>query len=215
MPFRDRTDAGRRLAAALSRYKGHKPLILALPRGGVPVAVEIASALDGALDLMLVRKIGVPVQPELAMGAVAEGTPPFVVRNEEVIAFSGVTPQEFEAACQHEVAEIERRRRQYIGDRAREPVAGRVVIVVDDGIATGATVKAALQAIRRQRPAKLVLAVPVAPPETIEALRPLVDEVVCLETPEPFGAIGYFYRDFSQLRDADVEAAMAGRADSK
>lgn len=215
MSFRDRTDAGRRLAAALSRYKGQKPLVLALPRGGVPVAVEIASALDGVLDLMLVRKIGVPVQPELAMGAVAEGTPPFVVRNEDVIAFSGVTPQEFESAYHHEVAEIERRRRQYIGDHRREPVAGRIVIVVDDGIATGATVKAALQAIRRQGPARLVLAVPVAPPDTIEALRPLVDEAVCLETPEPFGAIGYFYRDFSQLGDDDVEAAMRGRADSK
>lgn len=215
MPFRDRLDAGRRLAAALSRYKGKKPLVLALPRGGVPVAAEIAAALDGELDLMLVRKIGVPVQPELAMGAVAEGTPPFVVRNEDVIAFSGVTPEEFQSACEREIVEIERRRRQYIGEHARVALKGRIVILVDDGIATGATVKAALQAIRRQAPSRLVLAVPVAPPDTVEALRPLVDDLVCLETPEPFGAIGYFYSDFSQLRDADVEAAMRRRPEPK
>jgi putative phosphoribosyl transferase len=208
MDFRDRSDAGRRLAKALSSYKDRHPVVLALPRGGVPVAAEVAAALDAPLDLILVRKIGVPTQPELAMGAVVDGTAPIVVRNEEVIELSDTTSDEFDAACASELEEIERRRQLYIGDRARVEIAGQVVIVIDDGIATGATMLAALQAIRNRKPKELVLAVPVAPPDTITKLRGEVDALICLETPELFGAIGYFYRDFRQVSDQEVVAIL-------
>lgn len=208
MDFRDRSDAGRRLAKALSSYKDRHPVVLALPRGGVPVAAEVAAALDAPLDLILVRKIGVPTQPELAMGAVVDGAAPIVVRNEEVIELSGTTADEFDAACARELAEIERRRQLYIGERARAEIADQVVIVIDDGIATGATTRAALQAIRNRKPKELVLAVPVAPPDTITKLRGEVDALICLETPELFGAIGYFYRDFRQVSDQEVVAIL-------
>lgn len=204
MTFRDRSDAGRRLAKALSAYKGRNAVVLALPRGGVPVAAEVAEALDAPLDLILVRKIGVPSQPELAMGAVVDGPAPIVVRNQEVIELSGTTAEEFDAVCTEELAEIERRRNLYLGERTRAPIAGQVVIVVDDGIATGATTRAALQAIRNRKPKELVLAVPVAPPDTIERLRGEVDALICLEAPEAFGAIGYFYQDFRQVGDEEV-----------
>jgi predicted phosphoribosyltransferase len=208
MAFDDRSDAGRRLAKALAEYRGRGAVVLALPRGGVPVAAEVAAALNAPLDLILVRKIGVPTQPELAMGAVVDGTAPIVVRNEEVIELSGVTADEFDATCASELAEIERRRKLYIGDRARADIAGQVVIVIDDGIATGATTEAALQAIRKRKPKELVLAVPVAPRDTVEKLRSEVDSLICLETPEPFGAIGYFYRDFRQVSDREVMAIL-------
>lgn len=208
MIFQDRTDAGRRLAKALSGYKGRNAVILALPRGGVPVAAEVAAALRAPLDLILVRKIGVPAQPELAMGAVVDGSAPIVVRNEEVIELSGTTADEFRAACASELEEIERRRQLYIGARARAEIAGQVVIVIDDGIATGATTRAALQAIRNRKPKELVLAVPVAPSDTIAKLRGEVDALICLETPELFGAIGYFYRDFQQVSDQEVVAIL-------
>jgi len=204
MAFRDRSDAGHRLAMALSSYKGRSAVVLALPRGGVPVAAEVAEALDAPLDLVLVRKIGVPTQPELAMGAVVDGAAPIVVRNEEVIELSGTTADEFDAVCARELEEIERRRKLYLGERSRAPITGQVVIVVDDGIATGATTRAALQAIRNRKPKELVLAVPVAPSDTIERMRGEVDALVCLETPELFGAIGYFYRDFRQVSDEEV-----------
>ncbi len=204
MAFRDRSDAGRRLAMALASYKGRSAVVLALPRGGVPVAAEVAEALDAPLDLVLVRKIGVPTQPELAMGAVVDGAAPIVVRNQEVIELSGTTADEFDAVRARELAEIERRRKLYLGDRSRAPIEGQVVIVIDDGIATGATTRAALQAIRRRKPKELVLAVPVAPPDTIERLRGEVDALICLQTPESFGAIGYFYRDFRQVSDEEV-----------
>lgn len=207
--FRDRLDAGRRLAAALSAYTDAAPVVLALPRGGVPVAAEIATRLKAPLDLVLVRKIGLPDEPEVAMGAVADGAEPIVVRNEGVIAAAGVTGPQFAAVCQRELKEIERRRASYIGSRPRAPVAGQVVIVVDDGIATGATVKAALQAIRARRPQRLVLAVPVAPPEVLAALAPEVDEIVCPLRPQPFGAVGTFYDDFSQVDDGQVVAELA------
>ena len=209
MDFEDRSDAGRRLAKALSSYKGRRPVVLALPRGCVPVAAEVAAALDAPLDLILVRKIGVPSQPELAMGAVVDGTAPIVVRNEDVIEFSGTTADEFDAACASQLAEIERRRQLYIGDRDRAEIAGQVVIVVDDGIATGATTRAALQAIRNRKPKELVLAVPVAPPDTITKLRGEVNALICLETPELFGAIGYFYRDFRQVSDREVVTILS------
>jgi putative phosphoribosyl transferase len=208
MTFQDRSDAGCRLAKALAEYKGRSAVVLALPRGGVPVAAEIAAKLDAPLDLILVRKIGVPFQPELAMGAVVDGLAPIVVRNEEVLRVSGTTAQEFDEVCEKERAEIERRRKLYIGDRPRAEIAGRVVIVVDDGIATGTTTRAALQAIRKQKPKELVLAVPVAPRDTVAELRKEVDALICLETPEPFLAIGYFYRDFGQVGDEEVMAIL-------
>lgn len=208
MDFQDRADAGHRLAKALAKYKGRKVVVLALPRGGVPVAAEVAATLDAPLDLILVRKIGVPSQPELAMGAVVDGLAPIVVRNEEVLRFSGTTAHEFDKVCEKERAEIERRRKLYIGDRPRAEIAGQVVIVVDDGIATGTTTRAALQAVRKQKPKELVLAVPVAPRETVAELRGEVDALICLEMPEPFGAIGYFYRDFEQVSDEEVLAIL-------
>jgi len=204
MPFIDRIDAGRRLAKALASYKTQNPIVLALPRGGVPVAAEIAASLNAPLDLILVRKIGVPFQPELAMGAVVDGAAPLTVRNEEVITLAGISEQDFSAARDQELAEIERRRKAYLGDRPHPELAGRTVIVVDDGIATGATTRAALQAMRLRKPSKLVLAVPVAPTDTLRKLRAEADDVVCLEDYEDFGAIGYFYSDFRQLSDADV-----------
>jgi putative phosphoribosyl transferase len=209
MGFRDRRDAGRKLAAALAGYKDQRVVVLALPRGGVPVAAEIAAALGAPLDLVLVRKIGVPQQPELAMGAVVDGGQPLVVRNDDVIALAGIDQSEFEAVCQSELAEIERRRQRYLGNRRRVDVAGRVTIVVDDGIATGATTRAALRATRRRNPSRLVLAVPVAPTESLAAMREEADEVVCLEDHESFGAIGYYYTDFHQIPDREVIETLA------
>lgn len=208
MPFDNRSEAGSRLAEALERYRGKNVVVLALPRGGVPVAAEVAAFLDAPLDLLLVRKIGVPSQPELAMGAVIDGSSPLVVRNEDIIRHALVSDKEFDAACRAELAEIERRRRAYVGDRPPVDVEGKVAIVVDDGIATGATIRAAIRGLRRRKPSSIVLAVPVAPPDTIEALRNEADDVVCLEEPAYFQAIGLYYRDFRQLNDQDVIALM-------
>jgi len=210
MPFRDRADAGRRLGEALRGRHLRQPVVFALPRGGVPVAAEACVALGVPLDLVIARKIGLPVQPELAMGAVAEGGEP--VRNEDVIALAGVTDAEFADVCARERREIERRRRRYLGDRAPLEVAGRTAIVIDDGIATGATMRAALLAVRARRPRQVVLAVPVAPTSTLEALRADADDVVCLEDHEPFDAIGVFYRDFTQVTDEEVVALLAQHA---
>src|SRR5664280_1639679 len=209
MPFIDRIDAGRQLAKALTAYKMRSPVILALPRGGVPVAAEVAAALDAPLDLILVRKIGVPFQPELAMGAVVDGAEPVIVRNEDVIQLCGVSESDFNAIRDEQLAEIERRRKLYLGDRPHPKLSGRTVIVVDDGIATGATTRAALRAIRMRKPSKLVLAVPVAPTETLKKLRGEVDDIVCLEDYEDFGAIGLFYSDFRQVSDSEVGALLA------
>jgi len=209
MPFANRTDAGRQLAQALLRYKDERAVVLALPRGGVPVAAEVAAALNAPLDLILVRKIGVPMQPELAMGAVVDGINPLVVRNEEVIALTGVDEVEFKAVCDTEVAEIERRRKRYLGGRPPIDVAGRIAIVIDDGIATGATTRAALRATRARKPKKLILAVPVAPTESLAVMQEEADEVVCLEDYENFGAIGYFYSDFRQTSDQEVIDTLA------
>jgi predicted phosphoribosyltransferase len=208
MSFFDRIDAGRQLAKALASYKNQHVVVLALPRGGVPVAAQVAEALKAPLDLILVRKIGVPTQPELAMGAVVDGASPLIVRNEEVIQFAGVEETDFQKVCEDELAEIERRRKLYLGDRARIDVAGRIAIVVDDGIATGATTRAALRATRARKPKKLVLAVPVASSESLEQLQREADEVLCLEDHEPFGAIGYYYRDFRQTSDREVIDAL-------
>lgn len=209
MPFIDRIDAGRQLAKALARYKAQRPVVLALPRGGVPIAAEVATALDAPLDLILVRKIGVPFQPELAMGAVVDGAEPVIVRNEEVIQLCGVSETDFNAIRDEQLAEIERRRKLYLGDRPHPQLSGRTVIVVDDGIATGATTRAALRAIRMRKPSKLVLGVPVAPTETLKKLREEADDTVCLEDYEDFGAIGLFYSDFRQVSDTEVIEILA------
>jgi putative phosphoribosyl transferase len=206
--FRNRRQAGERLAAALSGFKGAAATVFALPRGGVPVAAPIADALAAPLELALVRKIGVPSQPELAMGAVVDGGAPIVVRNEDVIALAGVSDAQFDAVCARECAEIERRRKVYLEGRAPAPVAGRIAIVVDDGVATGATTRAALTAVRARGPRTLILAVPVAPREALAALRDAADEIVCLETPEDFTAIGCHYADFRQVEDAEVVALL-------
>lgn len=209
LPFHDRTDAGRRLAAALAPYRHEDCLILALPRGGVPVAVEVAEALAAPLDLLLVRKIGAPWHPEFAIGAVIDGVAPIVVRNDEALRHSGTSEHDFQAICARELKEIERRRRVYLQGRQALDPRGRVAIVIDDGIATGATIKAALRAVRKRDPKKLILAVPVAPSEALAELRMEVDEIVCLATPRPFGAVGYFYDDFDQVTDAEVISILS------
>lgn len=209
MSFKDRPDAGRKLAQALSSYKGEKVVILALPRGGLPVAAEVASHLNAPIDLILVRKIGVPAQPELAMGAVVDGSSPLIVRNEDVIALAGISEAEFKAVCDEELAEIERRRLRYLGSRERIDVTGRIVIVIDDGVATGATTRAALRATRMRNPKKLVLAVPVAPTDTLALMRKEADDVICLEDHEYFGAIGFYYSDFRQISDQEVIDILA------
>ena len=204
MTFNDRCEAGRKLAEALRYYRGKDAVVLALPRGGVPVAAEVAASLDAPLDLLLVRKVGVPWQPELAMGAVIDGDEPITVRNEDIIGLANVTDADFEAAAKAELAEIERRRKRYIGERPRPAIKDRVAIIIDDGIATGATVRAAIRGLRRKEPKKIVLAVPVAPPDTVDALRDEVDELVCLEAPEMFRAISLHYREFRQVSDSEV-----------
>jgi len=209
MPFENRTQAGRQLAQALAAYKDRQPVVLALPRGGVPVAAEVAAALAAPLDLILVRKIGVPSQPELAMGAVVDGATPLIVRNEDVIALADISEAEFERVCREELAEIERRRSRYLGGRARAEVEGKTAIVIDDGVATGATTRAALRATRLRKPKLLVLAVPVAPTETLPEMREEADEVVCLEDHEMFGAIGFYYADFRQISDQEVIDTLA------
>jgi putative phosphoribosyl transferase len=208
MRFADRTEAGRQLAQRLATMRLADPVVLALPRGGVPVAAEIARALHAPLDLLLVRKIGVPWQPELAVAAVVDGEAPEIVVDEEVRAMGGIDRAYIEAQAKVELREIERRRRLYLGGRAPLVVQGATAIVVDDGIATGTTVRAALKALRRRQPAHLVLAVPVAPPDTVRALRAEVDELVCLAEPEPFHAVGAHYERFHQVDDDEVLAAL-------
>ncbi|QFU16748.1 phosphoribosyltransferase [Microvirga thermotolerans] len=202
--FRDRDDAGAQLASRLAGMNLADPVVLALPRGGVPVARPIAKALDAPLDLLLVRKIGVPSQPELAAAAIVDGEHPEIVFNRDVMSLVGLSDDAIDDLAQPELWELERRRRVYLKDRKPVPVEGRTAIVVDDGIATGTTVRAALAALRRRNPASLVLAVPVAPDETVAALRPLVDDLVCLSIPRDFYAISPFYEEFHQLTDAEV-----------
>ncbi len=207
MVFRDRTEAGRRLAALLGSYANRADVIvLGAPRGGVPVAFEVALALKAPLDVFLLRKLGVPWQEELAFGAIAEGD--VCVLDESIIQTLGLSSSQIEQVAAKERAELERRRRVYRGDRPPLDLRGRTVILVDDGIATGSTMRAALTALRKLQPARIVLAVPVAPPSTCERLRPLVDEIHCLDTPESFYAIGQFYLDFSPVSDEEVTALL-------
>jgi putative phosphoribosyl transferase len=202
--FEDRTAAGRVLAQVLARRDLIDPVVLALPRGGVPVAAEVARALGAPIDLVLVRKIGVPYQPELAAAAVVDGGAAEVIVNEETLAITGLTQAYLEQQTQHELAEIERRRELYLKGRTRIPLEGRTLIVVDDGVATGASVRAALKALRRRNPRRLILAIPIAPVDTVEKLNKEADEVVCLVTPEPFYAISLHYQDFHQVPDNEV-----------
>src|SRR5215212_2160334 len=204
LSFRDRADAGRQLVPRLMIYVAQYPVVLALPRGGVPVAFEVAKALQTPLDLVFVRKIGAPGHAEFGLGAVVDGAHPQVVLNEEALGHINVPPGYIEEETQRQLQEIERRRQHYLAGRRPVDVGGRVAIVVDDGIATGGTVRAALTGLSRARPAKLILAVPVAPRDTVERLRAEADEIVCLMTPEPFYAVGEHYDDFHQTSDREV-----------
>lgn len=202
--FTDRCDAGKQLAAALERFRGSDPIILALPRGGVPVAFEVATALRAPLDVILVRKIGAPHHEELGIGAVVDGHDPQLVLDEDLVRLVAPPAGYVEAQTRLQLAEIERRRQVYLGDRPPLALEGRTVIVVDDGIATGNTARAALRALKRVRPACLVLAVPVAPADALAPFSQEADEVVCLFTAENFHAVGAYYQDFSQTTDAEV-----------
>lgn len=205
--YRDRYDAGRQLAVLLGAYAGRGDvLVLALPRGGVPVAFEVARALAAPLDVFLVRKLGLPGQEELAMGAIASGG--VVVYNEDVIEHVDVPDRVLAAVTARERHELERRERAYRDDRPPPDVAGKTVILVDDGLATGTTMRAAIQALRRLGPARVVVAVPTGAPDTCAALRPSVDALICAITPDPFSAVGRWYEDFSQTTDAEVKALL-------
>ncbi len=206
MSFLDRPDAGRRLASRMLHLRAEDVVVLGLPRGGVPVAAEVARALGAPLDVILVRKLGVPVQPELGMGAIGEGGVRII--NPEVVAITHVTDAEIAAVERRERAELERRARRFRGDRRRTPLAGRTAIIIDDGIATGSTARAACQVARAQGAVRVVLAVPIAPPSACAALAADADEVICLETPAHFLAIGEWYQDFSQTSDDEVVSLL-------
>ena len=206
MVFVDRADAGRRLAERLEHLRGRSVGVLGLPRGGVPVAAEVARALHAPLDVIVVRKVGVPGQPELAMGALGEDG--VEVRNEEVLRRIEVTPDDWAAAVSRERAEVARRALRFRGDRPRLPLEGRTVVIVDDGVATGSTARAACQVARAEGAARIVVAVPVAPPAWTTPLDDVADELVCLETPRRFFAVGEAYRDFTQLTDEQVVACL-------
>lgn len=205
--FQDRTEAGQKLAQQLLSY-AHRPdvLVLGLPRGGVPVAFEVARALHAPLDVMQVRKLGVPGQEELAMGAIASGGRR--VLNEAVVLGLGIPQHVIEAVTAREQQELARRERLYRGDRPGFKVQGRTVILVDDGLATGATMLAAIAALRQQHPARVIVAVPVAPPSICRELRAVADEVVCLLTPKRFLGVGQWYGDFSPTTDAEVRSLL-------
>lgn len=209
--FEDRKTAGRALAARLREYAGRGDvLVLALPRGGVPVAFEVAEALGAPLDLFLVRKLGTPGHRELAMGAIASGG--VRVLNTDVIQWYGVTPAAIEAVAQEEQHELERREEAYREGRAPAPLEGRIVILIDDGLATGSTMRAAVLAVKQRKPAKVVVAVPVGARETCDELAAVADEVVCARMPQPFSAVGQWYLDFGQTTDEEVSQLLRDHA---
>lgn len=210
--FADRHDAGRRLARAIAERHLDDPIVLALPRGGVPVGYEVAKVLRAPLGLLLVRKIGAPGHEEYGIGALVDGDDPQIVLNEEAIAIVDPPPGYVEGEVRRQLAELERRRAVYLGSRKALAVKGRTVVVVDDGIATGSTVTVALKALRKSGAAKVILAVPVAPRDTIVALRREADEVICLSTPEPFRAVGLHYENFGQTTDEEVVALLDATA---
>lgn len=202
--FADRAEAGRELARRLAVKAPGDVVVYALPRGGVPVALEVARALKAPLDLLLVRKIGAPGQPELALAALVDGEPPQMVVNEDIRRATHADEAFLEQARLRETAELRRRRRLYLGDRPHPDPRGRTAIIVDDGLATGATARAAILGLRGLGVARVILAVPIAPPDTAAAMRDAVDELICLAQPEIFPGVGAFYRDFHQLSDAEV-----------
>jgi predicted phosphoribosyltransferase len=205
--FKDRRDAGKKLSSELAHYAGRLDvLVLGLPRGGIPVAFEVAQALDAPLDLFLVRKLGLPGHRELAMGAIASGG--VQVLNQDVVRMTNVSEQTIEWVAAQEQQELERRERAYRGDRPRPQVCGRVIILVDDGLATGASMRAAVVALKEQNPERIVVAVPTAAPETCAEFEDEVDEVVCATTPRPFFGVGAWYRDFSQTTDEEVRQLL-------
>lgn len=201
MLFRDRRDAGRQLAQRLLPWKDRNPLVLALPRGGVPVGYEVAEALDAPLDVAVARKLGAPGQPELGIGAIAPGVS---VLDENSMRWLGVRDEDLQPVMEDETSELHRRLLLYRGSDRLPDVHGRVVLLVDDGIATGVTTRAAARSLRRLRPEELILAVPVGAPESVESLRGEVDQLICLETPSPFRAVGLWYDDFGQTSDREV-----------
>jgi predicted phosphoribosyltransferase len=206
--FRNRSDAGRQLADKLKSHANRQDVVvLALPRGGAPVAFEVARALGAPLDVFLVRKLGVPGHEELAMGAVATGG--VRVLNNEIVHGLGIQESEIEAVVARELQELARRERLYRGGQPAPEVEDKTVILVDDGLATGATMRAAVRALKQQHPARIIVAVPTASPDTCEALKEEADEVVCVITPEPFLAVGYWYDDFAQTTDAEVHDLLA------
>jgi len=207
--FHDRSDAGRRLATEIAALAPQDPVVLALPRGGVPVAFEIASALGARLDLVIVRKVGAPGNPELAVAAIVDGNPPEVVLNREIIEAYGLNDDELAVLVARERPELERRRAVYRGKRQPLSVKGKTAILVDDGAATGTTMKVAARAIRRRSPAQLILALPVASPHAVSDLSHEADRVVCLSQPPHFRALGFHYQEFHQLDDAEVLDLMA------
>lgn len=207
--FTDRQEAGRALAVELAALHLDNPLILALPRGGVPVAREVATALGAEFDLLLVRKIGAPGHEEYGIGAVAEGAQPQLVVSEAVLQLVGAPPGYLEAEQERQLAEIERRRLMWRGGRPQIPVKGRICVVVDDGVATGNTARAAIRALRFEDANKIILAVPVAPPDVIEQLAQEADTLICLKTPEPFLAVSLHYQHFGQLGDEQVTELLS------
>ena len=206
--FRSRTEAGLQLAAKLQHLKGTHPLVLALPRGGVPVAAQIAEALDGELDLLLVHKLGLPFQPELAMGAVTDGTHPRTFVNWAVVNEAKIPEAEVQAAAAREIAELERQRKLWRAEDAAIPIQDRIVIIVDDGVATGSSVRVALEAVRHAAARKIVLAIPVAASKSAAGLMADCDEAVFLATPKDFQAVGQYYADFHQLEDWEIHRLL-------
>lgn len=202
--FENREEAGRKLAEQLPDLDPETTIVLALPRGGVPVAAQICKARGLPLDLVFVRKIGAPGHEELAIGAVVNGDDPQVVVNDELAQAHGLDREEVERRGREKLPEIAERRKKYLAGRSPMKLAGRTVVVVDDGVATGATLRAALAAVRRAAPERVILALPVAPADTLDAMRDDVDEVICLQTPMPFYAVGAHYRDFPQTTDDEV-----------
>jgi len=210
--FADRREAGIELASKLRAYRGrHDVVVLALPRGGVPVAFEIAEALDALLDIFVVRKLGMPGHPEFAIGAIASGG--VRVLNDEAIRWYAVPESAIEEVARQELAELQRREREYRQGRQLIELRDRVAILVDDGLATGATMRAAVQAVRAYKPARVVVAVPVGAQETCSEFADITDETVCARTPEPFNAVGLWYRDFSQTTDEEVRALLRRHAE--
>lgn len=202
--FKDRRQAGALLARELSKYRGEEDVvILALPRGGVPVAFEVARELEAPLDVFLVRKLGVPGQEELAMGAIADGG--IRVINKEVLPYLKITDEAIEQVAKKEEAELKRRRREYTGDREPIDITGKVAIIIDDGLATGSTMKAAIAAVKEKSPSKIIVGVPVAPPSTCDELEDSVDDMICLLKPEYFRAVGLWYDVFDQTSDQEVK----------